>query len=168
MTLKMKMIGAVLASALIGGVGQTKADEVRVDVRPGGAPYAQQPAPRNEGWRRGPEDRAPGFVRVADRGHGFRVARGEDASRVAREIRAEADRAAREVRLDVRRGTVEPRALSALESDRQDLERALAAASVNGVINARERASLEQRVQAMRDLQTQFRCARPAAPAYRR
>lgn len=167
MTLKMKMIGAVLASGLIGAAGQAKADVFRVDVRARGAGFAQA-APRSEEWRQRQHDDPVAFSEVPNHGRGHQFARGEDPGAVAGEIRGETERAARDLRLDVRRGTVEPRALSALEADRRQIERALAAASSKGFITARDRVQLEQRVQDIRDLHRQFRCARPALRTDRR
>jgi hypothetical protein len=167
MTLKMKMIGAVLASALLGGVGQAKADVLRVDVRENGAGFVQ-PGPRSDGWRQRQHDGPTAFAEASNHGRRYEVRRGEDPSTVARDLRAETDQAARDLRLDVRRGTVEPRALSALEVDRRELERTLASASIKGFITGRDRVQLEQQVQEIRDLHRQFLCARPAPVRNRR
>jgi len=167
MTLKLTMIGALLASVLIGAAGQAKADVVRVNVRPGGAGYVE-PAPRAGSWRQRGYFRPVAVPPAPNQRYGFVAARRQDPSLIAAEIRAQMDRATEELRFEVRRGRVEPRALASLEADRQQIERGLAMASARGYITTRDRLRLEQHVQEIRDLRSQFRCARPAQVIYRR
>ncbi|HET6148838.1 MAG TPA: hypothetical protein VFH68_14975 [Polyangia bacterium] len=167
MTLKLTMIVAVLASGLIGATSQAKADVVRVNVRPAVVGYAA-PAARPGAWQQQRHYR-PGVVPGApNQGYGFLAARTQAPSVVALEIRAQMERAAEDLRFDVRRGLVERRALASLAADRQEIERGLAVASARGYITMRDRLHLEQHVQEIRDLRTQFRCTRPAQVNYRR
>jgi hypothetical protein len=167
MTLKMMMIGAVLASGLIGAASQAKAEVVRVKVGPAGVGYVQS-APR-PGWRRYHPYQSRVEV-MPPRNHGYRpvASQAQNPAVVAAEIRAQMEQADRELRFDVRQGVVEPRALASLEADRREIERDLRAASANGYITAQERLHLEEHVQQIRDLRSQFRCAHPAQATYRR
>jgi hypothetical protein len=191
MTLKMKIVGALLATGLIAGAGQAKADVVRVRVGPARAGYVQ-PAPRSgRGWDRSYYRRvvrAPTAVPVRvpvavpvsvpvqnggygngyDGSYGYAAPGAQDPSVVAFQIRAEMNRAAEDVRFDVGQGVVERRALAALEADRQEIERDLAEASAKGYITADDRAHLEQHVQELRDLRDQLRCANGGGVAYAR
>jgi hypothetical protein len=179
MTLKIAVMGTVLAGALMGGLGQAKADVVRVNVAPARVVYGQ-PAP-GRAWGRhrrylrpvlvtpAPDHyRAAVAVPAPSYGYGDRyaAANAQDPSVVAAEIRAEMDRAADDLGFDVRQGVVESRALASLQADREEIERDLGAASAKGYITAEDRAHLEQHVQEIRDLRTQFRCARQAQAIY--
>ena len=167
MTLKMMMIGAVLASGLIGAAGQAKADVVRVNVGPAGVGYvhsAPRPGPRRYHRYQSRLELTPA------RNHGYRpvAAQAQNPAVVAAEIRAQMEQADRDLRFDVRQGVVEPRALASLEADRREIERDLRAASATGYITAPDRLHLEEHLQQIRDLRSQFRCARPDQVTYRR
>jgi|SRR5215831_17307429 len=162
---KLTMIGAVLASGLIGAAGQAKAEVVRANVGPPRVSYVQY-APRPGWWRHRRVYRAAVAMPVPSYGYGYMPAGAQDPSVVATEIRAEMDQAAQDLRFDVRQGAVEPRALASLEADRQEIERDLGEASAKGYITAADRAHLEQHVQEIRDLRTQLRCARPGPATY--
>ena len=167
MTLKMMMIGAVLASGLIGAAGQARAEVVRVNVGPAAVGHVQS-APR-PGSRR--YHRYQSRLEVAPtRIHGYRpvAAPAQDPAAVAQEIRAQMEQADRDLRFDIRQGVVEPRALASLQAERREIERDLRAASARGYFTARDRLHLEGQVQQIRDLRSQFRCAHPAPVAYRR
>jgi len=165
MTLKMMMIGAVLASGLIGAASQAKAEVVRVNVGPAGVGYVHT-APRPFSWR---YHRYQNRVEVAPpRNHGYRAvaAQAQNPAVVAAEIRAQMEQADRDLRFDVRRGLVEPRALASLAADRREIERDLRATSAKGYITAQDRQHLDEHVQEIRDLRSQFRCAPPAQVNY--
>jgi hypothetical protein len=171
MTLKLKLMGAVLGAALIGAAGQAKADVLRVNVGPARVAHVQ-PTWRG-GWagHRRYERPAVSYrpvvaVPVASQWRGYPVADAQDPSQVAVQIRAETDRAADDLRFDVRQRAVEPRALASLEADRQEIERDLAEASAKGYITADDRAHLEAHVQEIRDLRTQFACANQGQVTY--
>jgi hypothetical protein len=183
MTLKMTMMATVLAGALMGGVGQAKADVVGWNVAPPRVAYGQ-PAPR-QFWgqhrrylRPVLETPAPSYYRrpVAapvpsygyGYGYGYGAADAHDPSVVEAEIRAKMERAADDLRFDVRQGVVEVRALASLQADREEIERDLGAAAAKGYLTAEDREHLEQHVQEIRDLRAQFRCARQAQVTYAR
>jgi hypothetical protein len=179
MTLKMTMMATVLAGALMGGVGQAKADVVRWNVAPPRVAYGQ-PAPRQPWGQRRRYARpvlvtpAPSYYRrpvaapVPSYGYGYGAAGAQDPSVVAAEIRAKTERAADDLRFDVRQGVVEVRALASLQADREEIERDLGAAAAKGYLTAEDREHLEQHVQEIRDLRTQFRCAGQAQVTYSR
>jgi hypothetical protein len=183
MMLKMTILGTVLAGALMGGVGQAKADGVRLNVATPRVVYAQ-PAPRRV-WGRHDRYVRPVVVRPAPRyyrptvaapvpsygygqGYGYVTAYSQDPSVVVAEIRAEMDRAAEDLRFDVRQGAVEARALVSMQADREEIERDLGTAVAKGYITAEDREHLEQHVQEIRELRTQFRCAHEAQVTYSR
>jgi len=168
MTLKLGIFGALLATGLIAGAGQAKAEVFRGTAGPVRAEYVQ-PAP-DRGWRshRADDHRwvRPAPVRPTVYGYGAPAAgirAVQNPSRVAMQVRAELNQAGQELRFDVRHGVVEPRALAAFEANRQEIERELGRASAKGFITARDRLRLDQQVQEARALRSQFRCAPPRA-----
>ena len=174
MTLKMTVMGAVLAAGLIGGITEAKADVVRVNVGPARVHYVRAATRGDRGWDRSaprPAVVAPRFPRYgygARYGVGYVAADAQNPSVVAAQIRAEMAEAAEDLRFDVRQGVVERRALAALDADREEIERDLGAASRKGYITADDRAHLEQHVQEIRDLRTQLRCAGERQVTYAR
>src|SRR4051812_46536648 len=119
MTLKLGIFGALLATGLIAGAGQAKADGLRVQVRPAPAAYVQPVPVRGAGWQpryHGPVVPTPAINRGYGYGYGAPavVRTGQRPSRFARQVRADLDQATEELRFDVRQGMVEPRALAML------------------------------------------------------
>jgi hypothetical protein len=166
MTFKLGIFGALLATGLIAGAGQAKADEVRGEVvhwksGPVRAEY-RQPAP-DRGWgSHRPDYRRARPAPVPYPVYGYQAPAGirtaQNPSRVAMQVRAELNRAGESLRFEVRHGVVEPRALAAFESLRQEIERDLSRASARGYISARDRLRLDEQVQEVQALRSQFHC----------
>jgi hypothetical protein len=166
MTLKLGIFGALLATGLIAGAGQAKAEMVHVKAGPMRAEYVQ-PAP-DRGWgSRRPDYRRVRPAPVRNSVYGYLAPTGsrtaQSPSRVAMQARHDLNQAAEDLRFDVRHGVVERRALAAFETNRQEIERDLGRASAKGFITARERQQLERQIEEVRALRSQFRCAPPRA-----
>jgi len=154
---KMGMIGAVLATGLVGGASKARAD-VRFDIGPARVDFVAPRIVTAPPVYASVDYGRYGYGRVDWRRRGLRWQR---PARFAAEIRAEMNQADADIRYHVEQGTVSPQALASLEADRQEIERDLVEAMSKGYITPDDRMHLEGHVQEIRDLRDRYRVIAP-------